>query len=629
MHLRQIIPFSPALLTLFSCFSVAQQNPGIAVPIQAPINQTVTVSTAQEPLPFAESDRSAFVLLPREQPLVSSSVADLLREDSSLHVQARGAEGVQADISIRGTTFEQSLILVNGLRVNDPETGHLNLDIAVPLDAITRIDVLHGSGSTFYGSDAIGGAVNLITGPAPRGLGLVTSSGGGSYGSLDHHLRASIDRKHISEQITGSRETSDGFMIDRNYSSNAVAAETWLPNSHAATDILLAASDRVYGANLFYGPYDSRERTKGYFVSIGQQLGQSTFASFGFRRHSDLFVLFAHKPNYYRNNHITSSYEAALRRSDQLRPNTTLSYGVEGDGDGIRSSSLGDHHRVQGAAYANLNLRALGRFSLSAGAREEAFSGGRQVFSPNIALAAPLGNTVRLRASASHGFRLPTFVDLYYADPSTIGNPQLRPESSWSYDTGVDWTPSNCPFTFHLTGFRLQQKDSIDYAKHQLATPSLTAAERWQAINVQDLAISGAETMFHLRLSANQRLDLSYTLAHAGPPLPDIVSKYAFNYATQNAIAAWAGPLPARFHQVNARTEINVVQRTGHTAYPLWNVSASRNRGRLRPYVRLLNLSNTGYQEISGVPLQGRTLLAGAEFDFASGPAVGSSLIDP
>ncbi len=97
---------------------------------------------------------------------------------------------MQADLSIRGTTFEQSLVLVDGFRVNDPETGHLNLDIPVPLDAITRVDILHGSGSTFYGSDVIGGAVNLLTSPPPPGFTLVARSGAGNYGSLENHLRA-------------------------------------------------------------------------------------------------------------------------------------------------------------------------------------------------------------------------------------------------------------------------------------------------------------------------------------------------------------------------------------------------------------------------------------------------------
>src|ERR1035437_447206 len=294
--------------------------------------------------------------------------------------QARGGEGVQADLAIRGTTFEQSLVLVNGLPVDDPETGHLNLDIPVPLDAISRVDVLHGSGSTFYGSDALGGAVNLLTNAPGAGLSVVARSGAGNYGSLEEHLRVGYAAGPFAEQLTGSRDTSDGFIADRNYSSNALASETWLKSKPGTTDILLAISDRPYGANLFYGNYPEWERTKGWLANIQQQLGQRTAASFGYRRHSDLFVLIAGQPAIYENNHITTSYEAALRRADELGRNTSLAYGLEEDGDSIHSNSLGKHARNQGAGYANLSLRSLRRFSLSLGAREEVLSSQGSVF---------------------------------------------------------------------------------------------------------------------------------------------------------------------------------------------------------------------------------------------------------
>jgi outer membrane cobalamin receptor len=585
----------------------------------APVTQNITVTTTIEPLPLAESDRSVNLISPRDQPLVSNSVVDLLRQDPSLNLQARAANGVQADLSVRGTTFEQSLILLNGLRINDPETGHLNLDIPIPLDAVTRIDILHGSGSTFYGSDAIGGAVNLLTQPPAPGLTVIASAGGGSYNSIEQHLRASYTQGPLAEQLTGSRDTSDGFIPDRNYSSNALASETWLTTKPGTTDILLATSDRPYGANQFYGPYPSWERTKGWFAAIQQQLGQQTAASFGYRRHTDLFVLFVDQPAIYENNHITTSYEGALRRADTLASNATLSYGVEADGDTIHSNSLGQHARNQGAAYANLNLSALGRFSLSLGARDEILSGTGDgtdnVFSPSIVAAYTLTRTTRLRASAGHGFRLPTYVDLYYADPTTIGNPNLKPESSWSYEAGVEWTPTNSRLTLNAAAFRLQEKDAIDYAKTILATPALTFAEPWQAINIQNLGITGAEATVHLRLTNNQQLQFSYTAAHAAPPPPNLLSEYAYNYAAQNALFLWTG----QFHQLTARTQVNIVQKTQHTAYPLWDIALSRSTGHIRPYLRALNLSNTGYQEIPQVPLQGRTIIAGTEFNWSRG----------
>src|SRR5271170_6682142 len=567
------------LLCLICLSTALAQQPSSSDPTPpqtklVPVTQNITVTTTLEPLPLAESNRSVNLIEPRDQPLISNSVVDYLRQDASLNLQARAPNGVQADLSLRGTTFEQSLILLNGLRINDPETGHLNLDIPVPLDAVTRIDILHGSGSTFYGSDAIGGAVNLLTQPPAPGLTVVGSAGGGSFYSIEQHLRASYTQGPFAEQLTGSRDTSDGFIPDRNYSSNALASETWLTTKPGTTDILLATSDRRYGANQFYGPYPSWERTKGWFASIQQQLGPQTAASFGYRRHTDLFVLFVDQPAIYENNHITTSYEGALRRADTLGPNTTLSYGVEADGDTIHSNSLGQHARNQGAGYANLSLRALRRFSLSLGARDEVLSSNGNVFSPSIAAAYTLTHTTRLRASAGHGFRLPTYVDLYYADPTTIGNPNLKPESSWSFEGGLDWTPSNGRLTLTATGFRLQQKDTIDYSKLALSTPTLTFAEPYQAVNIQNLNITGAETTLRLRLTTTQQLQFSYAAAHAASPPPNLISEYAYNYAAQNALAIWTATLPGKIgREITARTQINIVQKTQHTAYPLWDIS--------------------------------------------------------
>jgi iron complex outermembrane receptor protein len=621
--MKNLLP-SLALLLLCPSALFSQQSPSpepAAPPLPAPVApaarptevDTIQVTTTIEPLPLAESDRSVDIITPGDLPIGADSPVDLLRTDPSLNLQARAGEGVQADLSIRGTTFEQSLVLVNGFRVNDPETGHLNLDIPVPLDAITRIDVLHGSGSTYYGSDAIGGAVNLLTGPPPSGLSFIARSGAGNFGSLENHLRASYSTGPFATQLTGSRDQSDGFTYDRNYSSNALASESWLKTKPGTTDILLAASDRPYGANNFYGNYPEWERTKGWLGSIQQQLGQRTAASFGYTRHTDLFVLILGQPAIYENNHVTTAYEGALRRADDLGRNTTLAYGLEESGDSIHSNSLGQHARNQGAGYANLSLRSLRRFSLSLGAREEVLSGQGSVFSPSAAAAFTLSKTLRLRASAGHGFRQPTYVDLYYSDPATTGNPNLKPESSWSFEGGADWTPANGRVTLTVVGFRLNQTNAIDYTK-----PASAPTQLWQAVNVPTLDISGAEASARIRLTSTQQLQLSYTAAHSANLPPNYLSEYAFNYAAQNAIFAWSGELPGKYgHQISARTQVNIVQKTTQTAYPLWDIDVARNAGRVRPYLRLLNLSNTGYTEIVGVPMQGRTIMGGMELNWS------------
>ena len=129
----------------------------------------MVVTGTYEPLSIEEIDRSVTLLPARGMELVLNSLVDLLQLDPSLDLQERAPDGVQTDLSIRGANFEQTLVLLNGQRLNDVQSGHHDMDIPVPLDSVERVEVLRGSGSAMYGSDASGGVVNVITAP-PEGL---------------------------------------------------------------------------------------------------------------------------------------------------------------------------------------------------------------------------------------------------------------------------------------------------------------------------------------------------------------------------------------------------------------------------------------------------------------------------
>jgi outer membrane cobalamin receptor len=597
-----------SLLCVFVCASglLAQ------APVQPPA-QAVTVTT-DEPLPISTRDlldRTSVTLLlddPATQRALYHSAVDLLALDPALNLEARAGSGVQVDLSLRGSTFEQTLILLNGLRINDPETGHLNFDIPVPLEAIARIDILHGSGSTFFGSDAVGGAVDLIT-ARPTHASASLLLGGGSYGATEQHLQLSAVARRIATRLTGSRDTSDGFFYrgvdDRGFHANAVALDSYLTlTPHLApTQILLAASDRPYGANLFYGAYDSSERTKGWFASIRQPLPAGWSADFAYRRHTDLFVLKVTNPNLYRNNHIDSLWQADLRRVSNPVRNLDVSYGLEADGDAIQSTNLGRHARNQGAGYANLSLRSLRRLTLSVGARQEIFSGPTPVFSPSASAGYDLGHGLRAHAAAGTGYRLPTYVDLFYADPTTIGNPGLKPETSQSYEGGLGFEHRK----LHLaaTGFTLRQSNAIDYSKY-------SPTDKYQATNVGSIAYSGVEADARYTLRPAHQLQLNYAFLHAAPPPAGLISEYAYNFATHKGTLLYQ----AIFGQLAARTQVTVVQQTGRTAYPLWTIAMARSKGLVRPYVRLENLSNTAYQQIPNVPQQGRSITGGLTLEW-------------
>jgi iron complex outermembrane receptor protein len=448
----------------------------------------------------------------------------------------------------------------------------------------------------------MGGTVNFLTAPAQASE-IRVRTGVGNYGFNQEHILGSLVNRNWSETVTGDRDFSTGFIPDRDFRSSAGSSETRFKSAIGQTDVLVAGSDRPFGADQFYGDYPSWEHTKNWFASAQQDLGQQTSAAFGYRRHSDEFVLVRSDPALYENNHIDESWQGVLRRHDSLSDNSTLSCGAEGQGDSIDSNSLGVHARNREAIYADIDFRALRQFSLSAGAREEFFSGGTSVFSPTVAGGMWLRSAVKLRASVSRGFRLPTYTDLYYSDPTTVGNPALKPESAWSFEAGGDWNPGGRT-SAGMTFFQRWDSNVIDYVQFAPGQP-------YYATNIQRLHFTGVEANGNFRLPHDQQIQLAYTFLHGDQaPLPGTVSRYVFDYPSHQASFSWM----ATWHNVAARTRVGVTQRFEHQAYPVWDLSLARLSGLIRPYLQLANLSNTGYEEIPGVIMPSRSVIGGLQF---------------
>jgi iron complex outermembrane receptor protein len=563
-----------------------------------------------EPITQADSSRVVTVIDTQQHPLNVPTVADYLRTDSSVYIQQRGAGDVQGDISIRGGSFEQTLVLLNGLRINDAQTSHHNLDLPLPLDALSSIDVLHGTGSTLYGADALSGVIDFIT-AVPTTTSLRLRAGAGSYGENEQSAIADAVHGKWSEAATGTRDFSTGFIPDRDYRTESASSESRYDSALGATSILLAGSDRAFGADQFYGNYNSWERTKGWFASLSQDLGAKTQAAFAYRRHADNFILLRNDPAVYANNHIDTSWQAVARRKEPLSSASALFYGLDFQGDAIDSNNLGRHARNRGSGYADLDLHFHQRGTLSVGAREELLSGGPQsVFSPSLSGSLFLGHQWKLRAAGGYGFRLPTYTDLYYSDPTTIGNPNLQPEAAWSGEGGADWYMGS-NLTASLTVFYSRQHNAIDYVR---ANPS----DLWHAENLSGVAFTGVESSVNWQATSRQALNFSYTaLSGAQSALHGLQSEYIFNYPVNNANAEWI----AQAAGFVLRNHIGVVQRYQQGAYPVWDLSLARERGRdlgwFHPYLRITNLSNTGYEEITGVRMQGRAFVGGLELSLA------------
>lgn len=578
----------------------AQQSPTKT----SPVLTTVTVLGSPAPVLLGESARSVVVMDTGEHPLAFNTVEDYLRTDSSVQINQRGSGGYPADISIRGTSSDQTLVLLDGFRVNDSQTGHNNLDLPVPLAAVSNIEVLHGAGSTLYGADALGGVVDFVTArPAEKSLWI--SGGAGSFGEDQQNFLANYVRGRWAEQLAGHREYSSGFMYDRDFRNATLSSETWLSSALGTTDVLLGGSDTPFGANNFYGGnYPSWERTKGWFASIRQDLGKKTDAGFAYRRHTDNYILIRDKPAVYANNHIDTSWQAIVRHKTTWRKNNGLYYGLDFNGDAIDSNNLGKHARNWGSAYADLDLRSWRRGSISAGVREEIIGGGYNVFSPQAAATFWILPTLKMRASAGHGFRLPNYTERYYSDPVTQGNANLKPESAWNYDGGVNWFPRQ-NLAVAVTGFYSPQNHFIDYVRS-------SPADRWRAMNLPGFSFAGTEASLMWRINPSQQVNASWTWLASAPT--DVINGQqllnGFNYPTHNAVLNWYASV-GKWVMINTR--VGIEQRYRQTAYPVWDMSVVHEYGRIQPFVQMTNLSNTGYEEIPGVPMPGRAFLGGVK----------------
>ena len=569
--------------------------------------EQVIVTGTYAAIPMEEADRSVDTLSTGQSASGYRSFLDVLQQDPALDVQQR-VPGMQGDLSIRGSSFEETLILVNGLRMNDAQTGHNNLDIPFPFASVERIEVMKGAGSTLYGSSAMGGAVNFIT-AVPQHTEVRLGAALGNFGTNQQNAALTLARQRFTEQLTMTRELSSGFTADRNYRNFAVASETQVNTPLGRSDILLALSDRPYGAAGFYGvspSFPSFERDKGWLAAWKQPLGMQTTVDFGYRRHTDVYIYTLTNPAAYENNHLAEYWQASARRYEKLggTDNVRLYYGADAYREHIDSTNLGVHTRDQSGVYAAFDVRAWRRFSLNAGVREELYTAGRQVFSPSLSGAYWAGSRLKLRAAVSHAFRLPDYTELYYHDPVHTANPSLKPETSWSYEGGAQVVLARNA-TLDAAVFHHRDANVIDYARPAGATTPYVAG------NIQQLNFTGAELSLRWQLPHQQRIALSYAALHgAGSRPANTQYLYAFNYPEHNASATWWSTA----YGFDSRFRVSAVQRYGGNPYPLVEWTVGREFRCVKPYVQLTNLTDTKYHEISGVAMPGRGVMGGVEF---------------
>jgi len=620
--MSRLIPLAVALLVVGPLAAAQRPDPEEA---PAPVKAEVAVVASRTGV---ETEASTVAVLTRQEieRLPARSLTELLRYLPSVDVRRRGPEGVQADVSLRGADYNGTLVLVDGEVVNDPQTNHHTLDVDVPADAIERIEVLYGAASALYGSEAIGGVVNIVTRGGSLGTARAQIEGRYVHGSdsLDAgSLRlATKITDAVTVSVDGSRSESSGFRDDREHATGALRASVRVDTPAGPVTLAGGTADRAFGAYAFYGTrYPNQlESTQTRSLRLSADLslggGWSLAPSASVREYSDDFVLERSDPAFYRNLHETDRTAFRLVARRPLLGGT-LAVGAEAGSDTIDSTNLGDHSRSRRAAFAELGrpfsaaTPSAGGFR--AGLRADGYEGYGSRVSPQLAAWVALGAGVRGRASAGTAFRVPTFTELYYVDPQTIGNPDLRPEQATSFEAGLAWNAG--AVTVDAAVFYRHGTDLIDFVRSSPLEP-------YRATNIRTVDTRGVEGTVSLGPSVLARSALTRLELRAAFYSADLEKLQAAAGATEGRYVLdplrvkWDLLAEARLpFRVAALARLSYFDRPSFDAGVLLleaRLGYSLLEGNLlEVYVEGDDLGDVRYEEVPGVPLPGRTLAAG------------------
>ena len=599
-----------ALLLLTARASAAQERaPGLDT-----VHVTVTSRTAGT---RAASVRSATVIGRAEiDARPARSVAELLA--STLGVELESRSPAQADLAIRGSSSSQVLVLVDGVRLGDLQSNHFNLDLAVPLDAIERIEVLRGPGSALYGPDAAGGVVNIVT-VAGSGDGAPRHGArawGGGFGTAGASISAARALGAFGVHVSGEHERSDGHRSGTDYETTQATVAV----QHRAGEGRLRAQagigERDFGAADFYAAYPSFERTSTRTASLrwdapaGTVSGHVTAAA---RRHEDDFILDRENPALYRNRHLTwqSSLEAVARVATSSR--TEVAAGAEGSVGRLWSARLGDRREDRVALFAEATRGRPGDVVVNAGTRVDWSSVNGVFASPSLGVAIPAGRWTRLRASAGRGLRAPTWTERYYEDPANLGDPDLRPEEFWAAEIGLLVVPPR-RWSLDLAAFTRRATDLIDWAKPADAAPDA----RWRTMNVASATYHGIEAEVGVRDVLGAAVSLrGSVLAFDAEGADGFTGKYALRPTTRTAGLTVSAPL---WTGANVTLDGAWGKRaTGEERVQVDARIAQRWRD-VRLVLDLRNLTDADWLDAAARPVAGRAAFLGVEWRGGSGP---------
>ena len=574
----------------------------------------VIISSSKINLPFSKNFRTIKIISSNEiQQIPANNVSDLLQQVTGIDVRRRGAGGVQGDLYIRGGGFDQTLLLVDGMKMDDAQTGHHTLNMILPLYLIERIEIIKGPAARIFGQNAFNGAINIVTKDFVAQRGAVEMNLNElSYGSFEQKnisLSTKISGKNIKSLISYSGNRSDGYRHNTDFKKNNYFIKTSFNTNNKPIDVLVSFNENKFGANGFYASPSATEQyeeTQASLFGISTTINSENLSitpKLYWRRGQDEYIYIRDNPSVYRNLHKTNKVSAELSGSYFSDLGVT-GFGIDLSSVNISSNNLGEHKRTTVNLFADHTFKLMdNKLMVSPGIAFSYFSDLSFHSFPGLDLGYNLNSNFKLYSNIGKTYRIPTYTDLYYSDRTTIGNENLNPESAISTEFGVKYDTSNVKFTASF--FNRNAKNIIDYAKEN-------EEDLWKAVNIGSLNSNGYEFDFSYSFKSFNTLSSANSISIGYTKIKDN------NYVTNINFSRYS--LNSLKHHLASNLNLNYTKNINHTIVYKYAERSDKSNYRILDskimfkksiFIYINNILNEQYSETNLVPMPGRNFLIG------------------
>ncbi len=581
----------------------------------------VIVAENRLQIPVAESSRTINIIS-KEQIAASpaNTIAEVLQYQAGIDMRQRGPHGVQADLSLRGGTFDQVLILINGVKMADPQTGHHNLNLPIDLENIERIEILKGPAARVYGQNAFAGAINIITKASDEKFAsLSLRAGQHKLGGIQATL--SLPAKNYKQYLSYSRNFSDGYRENTDYKiSNYFYQSNWSDDVQSI-DFMASHTDRAFGANRFYGDTtaffaNQYEEVKTSLVALGYKRAFGNFIikpRVSWRRNNDDYLLVRNDPEFYHNIHTSNVLSFELHSELNTRIGQT-GFGIELNQMDLESNNLGKRERKTATLFLEHRFKLLkGQLDLSPGVSASNYSDFGNVVFPGLDVGYRISSKLKAFANVGYTWRIPTFTDLYYEDSRNIGNEDLEPESALSYEAGIKY--NDTWIEAQASWFLRDGSDLIDWTRDSMH-------HQWQPQNFASLNMQGFDlsTNFNLKRLLGkstwvQSINLGYTYIDAEVPQEDVAfSRYVLENLRHQLIIGIQHKIIGNLHH---SLRLRYLDRVTMDNYAVLDSKLFWQEKQWSAFLQFDNILNEKYRESNLVEMPGTWISAGAKYKFS------------